>query len=146
MSRLRSPAEWVGPIGLVTTSARRRSAVGVHRPPPTRQGCGANIVRGTLVVHELEARIHGANGHLAEALVVLDEVERALATAHGAEVKAEREGALIVKAAVVVIGAAAALVVASFFLRWYFHEPEPASDAVAAADASGPLDGTAAPD
>ena len=103
-------------------------------------------------MHELETRIHGATGPLAEAMVVLEDVERALATAHGAEVKAEREGAFIVKAAVVVIGAAAALVAACLVLRWFFHEPEAASDGAAAADGAGAadgaasLDGTAAPD
>ena len=73
---------------------------------------------------EFETRFLSAHGRLEEAAVILDEVERAVAAAHNAEVKAEREGAFIVRVGVVVVGAAMAVVAGILFLRWFFEESE----------------------
>ena len=73
---------------------------------------------------EFEARFRSAHGHFEEATVILDEVERALAAAHNAEVKTEREVAFIVRAGAVLICAAVAVVVGILFLRWFFGVPE----------------------
>jgi hypothetical protein len=87
-------------------------------------------------MNELEARFRSAHGRLDEAAVVLDEVERALAVAHNAEVKAEREGAFIVRAGVVVAGAAVAVVVGILFLRWFFEKPKAEPDESVGPDGS----------
>ncbi len=79
-------------------------------------------------MNDVEAHFRSAHGRLEEAVVVLDEVERALAAARNAEVKAEREGAFIVRTGVVVAGAAVAVVVGILFLRWFFEEPEAEPD------------------
>ncbi len=73
---------------------------------------------------EIETRSRSVHGRLEEAVHILDEVERSLAVAHEAEVKAEREVAFVVKAGVAVVGAVLAVVSAILFLRWLFEEPE----------------------
>ena len=73
---------------------------------------------------EFEARFHSAHGHLEEAAVILDEVERAVAAAHSSEVKLEREGAFIVRVGGVLIGVAVAVVLGILFLRWFVEAPE----------------------
>ena len=74
-------------------------------------------------MHEFEERFRSAHGHLAEAAVIVDGLERALAKAHSAEVRVEREVAFTAKAAVVVVGAAVAVIVGTLVLRWFFENP-----------------------
>jgi len=75
-------------------------------------------------VTEFEARLQSAHGPFEEAAVILDEVERALAAAHNAEVKTEREVAFVVRAGVILIGVAMTIVLGILFLRWFFDAPK----------------------
>ena len=87
-------------------------------------------------MNQFEDRLRSAHGHLAEAAVIVDEVERALARAHTAEVKAEREIAFTAKAGAAVVGAVVAVVVGIFILRWFFEKPETEPDRLVNPDGS----------
>ena len=86
-----------------------------------------------------------AHGHLEEAAVVLDEVERAVAVAHSTEVKAEREGSFVVGAVILVAGAAIAAFVGFRFLRWFFEKPEAPTEAPVEPDGSSDRSSEEAP-
>ena len=87
-------------------------------------------------MNQFEDRFRSAQGHLAEAAVIVDEVERTLAKAHTAEVKTEREIAFAAKAGVVVVGAAVAVVVVILVLRWFFEKPDTEQDGLIGPDSS----------
>ena len=87
-------------------------------------------------MNQFEDRIRSAHGHLAGAAVIVDEVEHALAKAHTAEVKAEREIAFTAKVGVVVVGAAVAVVVVTLVLRWLFEKPDTEQDGLVRPDGS----------
>jgi hypothetical protein len=96
-------------------------------------------------MNEFGARFRAAHGHLGEAVVVPDEVERGLAVAHSTEVKAEREGSLLVRAVIVIAGAAIAAFVGVRFLRWFFEKPEALTEAPVAPDGSADRSSDEAP-
>ena len=70
-------------------------------------------------MHQSDERFRSAHDHLGEAAVILEEVERAVAVAHGAGVKAERQGVFILRVGVVVC-ATAAIGTGILVLRWFW--------------------------